>query len=434
MLSTKWFIFTSAFLLNTSYILTLTDNYGVIRPGGKSFAEQVTEIAKKYNNKSITIFVKPGRYFATNGNLIRFINFVNIIIKMDPNDTGTVDIECLPENLSLALFNGIGFNNGTNISISDLSISRCGSRTSGLYIFNITNLEISDSTFHHNTDNGLQMVLCNNITVRNCHFHSSVGLQPDINTNLFSTIIFYPSGGVGIGAYFRNQVDVRLSIENCTFVNNIAYKRPNYNSATEGRPYGFIPFGNGGGVYLQFNQVTNLSACISNTKFYNNSAIHQGGAIAMISLDSVNCLVDISECEFIGNRALGNFLRSRNDTVIDFDTDSFINKVDQVFSTITDGLTTLPLSAGGIGSGISVSLYGSSEFNELRVKNSKFTNNWAVISGAVALLVRSSLTLIEDGVNTNNAVITKYVMYQLDCTLHLLFGCACVRACVQTLY
>ena len=170
--------------------------------------------------------------------------------------------------------------------------------------------------------------------------------------------------------------------------------------------------------------MTNLSACISNTKFYNNSAIHQGGAIAMISLDSVNCLVDISECEFIGNRALGNFLRSRSDTVIDFDTDSFINKVDQVFSTITDGLTTLPLSAGGIGSGISVSLYGSSEFNELRVKNSKFTNNWAVISGAVALLVRSSLTVVEDGVNTNNAVITKYVMY---CTLHLLFGCTYVR-------
>ena len=189
MLSTKWLIFTSAFLLNTSYILTLTDNYGVIRPGGKSFAEQVTEIAKNYNNNSVTIFVKPGRYYSTNGSHINFINFTNIIIKKDPNITGTVEIECLPENLSLSLFNGNGFDNGVNISISDLSISRCGPRSSGLYIFNVTNLEISDSTFHHNTDNGLQMVLCNNIVVRNCHFHSSVGLQPDINTNLFQQFL-----------------------------------------------------------------------------------------------------------------------------------------------------------------------------------------------------------------------------------------------------
>ena len=409
MWSTKWLIFTLAFLLNTSCILTMTDNYGVIRPDGKSFAEQVIEIAKNYNNNSVTIFVKPGRYYSTNGSHMNFINFTNIVIKRDPNDTGTINIECPPVSSSLSIFNGIGFNHGVNISISNLNLSRCGPFSSGLYIFNVTNLEISDSIFHHNTDNGLQMVSCNNIVVRNCHFYSSVGLQPDVNTNLFSTIVFDPSGGVGIGAYFRDQVGVRLSIDNCTFEYNIAYKRSNYKSETEGRPYGFIPFGNGGGVYLQFNQVTNLSACISNTRFYNNSAIHQGGAIAMISLDSVHCLVDISECEFIGNRALGNFLRSRNDTVTDFDTDSFIDKTDQVFSNITDGLTRLPLSAGGIGSGISVSLYGSSEFNKLRVRNSKFTNNWAVISGAIALLVRGSLTHVENGVNTNNAVIKKYV-------------------------
>jgi len=406
---TKWLIFTSAFLLNTSCILTMTDNYGVVRPGGKSFAEQVIEIAKNYNNNSVTIFVKPGRYYSTDGSQMNFINFTNVIIKKVPNDTGTVNIECPPVYSSFSLFNGNGFNHGINISISNLSISRCGPRSSGIYVFNVTNFKISDSIFHHNTDNGLQMVLCNNIIVRNCHFHSSVGLQPDVNTNLFSTIVFDPSGGVGVGAYFRDQFDVKLSIENCIFENNIAYKRPNYMPETEGRPYGFIPFGNGGGVYLQFNQVTNLLARISNTKFYNNSAIHQGGAIAMISLDSVHCLVDVSECEFIGNKALGNFLRSRNDTVIDFDTNSFISKIDQMFSTITDNLTRLPLSAGGIGSGISVSLYGSSEFNELRVRDSKFTNNWAVISGAVALLVRSSLTLVENRVNTNNAVITKYV-------------------------
>lgn len=397
-------------LLNTSYILTVANNYGVVRPEGKSFAEQVIDIANQYNNNSITIFVKPGSYDSTNGSHLNFINFTNIIITKDPNDSGTVDIICPPENLTLAPFNAIGFNKGYNISISKLSFSRCGPRSAGIHISGVTNLEIFDSTFHHNTDNGLQMVSCNNIVVRNCYFHSSVGLQPDVNSNLFSTIIFDPSGGVGIGAYFRDQVNVRISVDNCTFENNIAYKRPNYNPDTEGRPYGFIPFGNGGGVYLQFNQVTNLSASISNTKFYNNSAIHQGGAIAMISLDSVNCLVDVFRCEFIGNRALGNFLRSRSETIIDFDTDSFIQKIDQVFTTIIDSITEFPLSGGGIGSGISASLYGSSEFNELRVRNSKFADNWAVISGAIVLLIRSSLTMVENGVNTNNAIIKKYVI------------------------
>lgn len=409
LLSTNGLIFTSVILLNASFMLTFADDYEVIRPGHVSFAEQVIDIAKNYNNSFITILVKPGRYYSTNGSHMNFINFTNIVIKKDPFDAGTVNIECPPENLSLACYNSIGFNNGFNISISNLSISLCGPHSAGIYVSGVTTLEISDSTFHHNTDNAIQMVSCNNIVIRNCHFYSNVGLQPDNNSNLFSTITFNPSGGVGIGAYFREQVNVIISIKNCIFENNIAYKRPNYSPATDGRPFQFIPFGNGGGIYLQFNQVTNLSAYISNTKFYNNSAIHQGGAIAMISLDSVYCLVDVSECEFIGNRALGSFLRQKNKTIIDFDTNSFINAIDRDFSTILDGITRLPLSGGGVGSAISAGLYGSSKFNKLQVRNSNFTNNWAVISGAIVFSLRSSFTMVENGVNTNSAIIRKYV-------------------------
>ena len=379
----------------------------VVEPGGQSFAEQIINFAETFDNRSFSVFVRSGIYNATNGSSINFINFVNVTITIDPRDAlDDVSIKC--PKIGDDIFSGVGFVNSLNISIAKLNFMGCGPVTSALYIFNSTNVLILDSTFHHNTDNGIQIILGNNICIKDCLFYSNVGMQPDPPSNLISTNI-NSTGGVGLGLFFTDQSDVRVSIENCTFKDNIAYKPGDYVSSKDTRPFGYTPFGNGGGVYLQLNRVRRISVNIYNCSFYDNFAIHQGGAMVMISIDSNNNVLNISDCLFTKNEVLGNLLRSIDDTVDDID--SFIKAIKMKFSSLIDIARNLSIGhfakAGGVGSAISVSLYGRAEFNKLYLRNTSFTHNGAVIAGTISFSVRDSFSSIENGVDSNRAFIYK---------------------------
>ena len=153
------------------------------------------------------------------------------------------------------------------------------------------------------------------------------------------------------------------------FKDNIAYKPADYISSKDMRPFGYTPFGNGAGVYLQLNRVQRLSVNIYNCSFYENFAIHQGGGMVMISIDSNNNALNVSDCLFSKNEALGNLLRSIDDTVDNID--SFIKTIKTKFSSLVDIARNLSIGyfarAGGVGSAISVSLYGRAEFNKLYI-------------------------------------------------------------------
>ena len=384
----------------------------VIEPGGQSFAEQIIAFAETVDRRSFSVFVRSGIYNATNGSSINFINFVNVIITIDPRDaTLGYDASIKCPKIGDDILSGVGFVNSLNISITKLNFMECGPVTSALYIFNSTNVLISDSTFHHNIDNGIQVILGNNICIKNCYFYSNVGMQPDPPSNLISTNI-NSTIGVGLGLFFTDQSDVRVSIENCTFKDNIAYKPANYISSKDSRPFGYTPFGNGGGVYLQLNRVQRLSVSIYNCSFYENFAIHQGGGMVMISIDSNNNDLNISDCLFSKNEVLGNLLRSTDDIVDDID--SFIETIKAKFSSLVDVARNLSIGhfarAGGVGSAISVSLYGRAEFNKLYLRNTRFTQNSAVIAGTISFSVRDSFSSIENGVDSNRAFIYKYVI------------------------
>ena len=164
-------------------------------------------------------------------------------------------------------------------------------------------------------------------------------------------------------------------------------------------------------MYLQINRVQGLSVNIYNCNFYDNFAIHQGGGVVMISINSKNIALNISNCQFRENKALGNLLRSVDDTVEDID--NFINETKYKFSSLTTFARHLPIyyfaAAGGVGGAISVSLYGNAEFNRLYVKNSQFANNSASTAGTVSFTVRDSFSGLENGVDSNRAFIYKYV-------------------------
>ena len=414
MLSRSLFLVAST-VLGVSFALEcITDSECVVRPGELSFAQQVFDIATNKSNSCFTILAYPGEYNATNtGSTINFEDFKNVIIKRYGND-GFANIKC--QEVTDTMYNGIGFENSTNITILGLSFSRCGPITSGLFFFNSNNVFISDCSFHHNTDNGLLILYGNNFTIVNCYFYLNVALQPSKPSDLIiDRITFRFTRGAGLAVSLEDQCNIKITITNCTFHNNIAYKTVDYDPSNDSRPYGFIPFGNGGAIYLRMNNVNNSQVYVSNCRFYNNTAIHQGGAIVMLFVDSNNNILDISGCEFVGNKTLGGPLRSSNNIVNGTDVDEFVNNINTNFSMtnfITESLSGTSLidllPSGGWGGAIAMSLYGLSTHNKWILKNSYFSSNVAIIAcGAVGLVVRSSLSNERDGVDANQVTIKK---------------------------
>ena len=392
----------------------ITDSEYLVKPGTKPFAQQVIEVGLKKSNSSFTILVYPGNHTAAGFNM-NFFNYKNVTIK---SYNGSANMIC--PNITDTNYNGIGFQSSHDITIIGLNFSRCGTITSGLFFFDTTNLYISDCSFHHNTDNGIQIVFGDNITIINCYFYLIVGLQPDNTSTLISDVFSNETTalrGVGIGLFVEGQRNFEIAIINCTFQDNVAYKTPEYNSSSDQRPFGFIPFGNGGAIYLRMNSVIDSCVSISNCYFYNNTAIHQGGAIVMLLVNSTGNTLHILECEFINNKALGGLLRDRNEVINGSDVDDFVNTINNEFANmdfIIQSLRNVSLSelslSGGVGGAVVMSVYGASESNVLIVKDSCFKNNTAVFaSGAIALVIRESLSDVLNGINSNHAIINKYV-------------------------
>lgn len=413
-------------------ILTLSDvlcaqnctssNVCFIKPGTKPFSEQVIEAGRMHSNASFTILVYAGNYNSTNGSTMNFINFRNVTIKKHPNNAMPVNVMC--PGITTDHYDGVGFENSVDIEIVGMNFMGCGIVTSGLYFESTSNITVRDSTFHHNTDNGIQIIFGNNIYIINCTFYSNIGLQPDQFSDLIINNDFVDrTRGVGLGLFFENQNYINVTIIGCNFTNNIAYKPSNYNSSRETRPYGFIPFGSGGGIYLKFNRVNSSYTNIISSNFYNNTAINQGGAIVVIPLNSADNVLNISDCKFVGNKVLGFLLSSFNVTVSDtiklsqHAIDDFINLINEIFSVTNLNLENLQklnfstlISTGGSGGAISVNLFSSVEHNVLHVSNSQFIGNAAFAAGAIDFIVRDLLSEVENGVDSNQAFVDKYVI------------------------
>ena len=373
------------------------------------FLFSINITANATGDRFITILVSSGNYIATNGSINNFIALQNINILKNPNSLDPVNIMCL--NFVTVSHNGIGFENAANIFISGLNFMNCGITTAGLYFYNTTNLTIVDSTFHHNLENGIQIISGNNIRIINCHFSRNIGSQPDNASRLVTKTNVNATGGVGLGLLFVNQSNVSLSVINCTFIENISYRTVNFSNDT--RPFAFIPSGNGGGLDIQMDKVTNLYAQVIDCNFYKNTAIHQGGGIVISVIDSINSTVNISGSKFIGNKALGYLLREYNQTIdlnniTDLDIDNFINDIISKFSDVNKLLPDINTnsyaelqSSGGLGGAIAMSLYENAAYNELFVTDSHFSDNLAIYAGTIGFAV------CDEGAFLNRAVITK---------------------------
>ena len=371
----------------------------------KSVAEQVIESRR---NASFTICIDQGTYNATNRTSLNFHSFSNVVLQKHPSANGTAIIKC--PQYSDDDFIGLGFVNAKNITICGLSFAGCGPKTVSLFFQSSQNVQICHSTFHRNKNSGVGIHNGKNFVLVNCTFSGNVGLQQD-NASYLVEFLSYRFGGAGLGISLQNISDSAITVQNCTFQNNVAYKRIN-NTVNDSRTYQYLPFGSGAAVYIRMKNVARYSLKFVDCQFYNNTALHQGGAIAIFVLDSRDNFIEINHCKFIDNKAIGYFLLNQEyDALSGYEAlDRFIMKTNINFS--VDNLegfvanaryvsTNVITETGGIAGSLLMALYGNSEFNKLYIRNSIFKRNLAFGAAGIGFFVRGNLYSLNSGLNTN---------------------------------
>ena len=391
-----------------------SDTCAIINSTKFSLATQVINTLKKMNqsNDSVTFYISPGMYNTTDGTHSNFFNFSNIIFQKDPKQFGEVIIQC--PFTDVGDFNGLGFNDCTDISIIGLTLTNCGPKATGFFFRNVNNLYIINSTFHHNLNNGVAIHSGTKVAIINCTFENNIGLQDDY-TELLVTQVSDMLGGAGLGIALQYTINTSVIVENCTFKNNVALKRFSLGeNESDTRPYNYIPYGNGGGIYINLISVTDVKIRINNCHFYDNTALHQGGGITTYITSSYGTLVEVVDCDFIGNKAIGSIpLFSINkQSIANFKIIEEINKnysVRNFSASIGSVLLHDVVQTGGIGGGIAVNIFRDCEYNNVVIKRSNFKKNAAIGSGGIRVGTFVPLSNTSNGKNTNRAWITGYV-------------------------
>ena len=394
------------------------DTCAVISSNNASIATQVINKlkAKRQNNDSFTFYIQPGTYNSTNGIQTNFYYFSNITLK-NPKLSDKVVIQCpfftSPDVMD---HNGLGFINSTNISIIGLTFTKCGKKTFGLYFKNISNLNVVDSIFRGNRNNGLGLHSGTNVSIVNCTFEENVGLQKD-SAEFLIQHMSNVYGGSSLGIYLRGTDGANITVKNCTFKNNVALKSV-LRCENDSRPYSYIPYGTGGGIYINLNNVTNVTIRIVNCTFSNNTALHQGGGIVAFITACRDTRMEVVDCHFIENKAIGyplhNLVNKNNFSnysklIKEINSNCSIQTFNVSMREATLNVSSRPWeTAGGVGGAVIVNFFRDCEYNKIVIKNSTFQKNLALAIAGVGIYMHDAMSDLHSGVNSNRAWIYKY--------------------------
>ena len=144
---------------------------------------------------------------------------------------------------------------------------------------------------------------------------------------------------------------------------------------------------------------------------------------------SYNNLVKVTDCEFIGNKAIGYPLIDQINRSI-LDPDEFIAEINSKFNvknfnvSIRDALSSVSTDTisqtGGFGGAMIVNIFNDCENNKVFIKKCTFEKNLAIGSAAIGIYIRDALSSVSNGVNSNRAWITRY-MLKANCIVIIIF-------------
>ena len=102
-------------------------------------------LSSNISNFSLSIWVWPGNYSYQTETKISISTVRNLLIQKMPGYDGEVVFKCSSYNESA--YNGLEIYYAENVTISGISFEQCGSQSSGIYVVNTTEIQISNCTF-----------------------------------------------------------------------------------------------------------------------------------------------------------------------------------------------------------------------------------------------------------------------------------------------
>lgn len=151
-----------------------------------------------------------------------------------------------------------------------------------------------------NTGSSLQLRFVSTLTLINTTFEqNNNNATPTTDRNETSIEDLYniiqTSGGL---TYIAGSQRINVLIDNCTFIGN----RASRNEPNDSRPVLLKPNGHGGAMLVRLSGTYNSSFVIRQSRFIQNSAEVDGGAIYLTYSDeATNNVVDIEDSLFEGN-------------------------------------------------------------------------------------------------------------------------------------
>lgn len=102
-------------------------------------------LSSNISNFSLSIWVWPGNYSYQTETQIRISTVRSLLIQKIPGCDGEVIFKCSSYNESA--YNGLEIYYAENVTISGITFEQCGSQSSGIYVVNTTEIQISYCTF-----------------------------------------------------------------------------------------------------------------------------------------------------------------------------------------------------------------------------------------------------------------------------------------------
>lgn len=193
------------------------------------------------------------------------------------------------------------------------------------------NLYLPVRILRNNTNCGFTASRSEDLLFVNCIFHDNSGAAFYNYTDALDPGEFRFAGGLLISWNATDKENALNSavIKNCTFVNNHAVV--NVRNKNDTRPNFYRPRGHGGAIVIAFENVTDFTATIVDTRILQNTAVSSGGAVFISFYDSStnnrviirNATFEENSCNQDGGAISVNAFEVANDNILIVENSTF---------------------------------------------------------------------------------------------------------------
>ena len=272
-------------------------------PDLDSALEYITTNMSHYDHSSYAHIFLPSGNFVLNNTWSMNISFVltghnevdlsQSVIQCGYNDTQDINIVTNASDLEYTLF----FKNVQFVKFEFVQFKNC---PQPMRIEQSCNVSVLNSTFTNFSESVFDIYNSDFIKITGSNFSNNAGTGNVLLPFRGNT------GAIAIG-YFQNQyTNPTVFVENCMFADNKATISTESFLASPHSVLNGIYVGRGGALgLLVYESSYNVTAVITNSKFFNNFASDFGGGLyVVLSGESIQHKITVENCQFINNNGM----------------------------------------------------------------------------------------------------------------------------------